>query len=643
MKIAFLYGPFSLGNPPPPDRLFDFANLWESPRGMTGSEHSCVSYAAEMCRRGHEVTLYVPQDGPDFSPGVKVRNLTHLSAEGGRFDVVYTWNEPDLLRAVPSGPMRMMNQQLNDFGYCQPGWEQCVDVLTAPSQPHLEYLRRLSHEAKSRKGEVVPNGCNPTIYDLTKKVPGRVAYISSPDRGLHWLLQEWPKIRKRVPEAHLRIYYYSLQRWIDHVKVITPAHPSESLREQGKRARYIDQMLPMLRGHGVELVGGVSRVQMARELSEAMVLAYPCDTVSWTEGFSVSTLEGCASGAIPVITNVDALGGIYGGYVPMVDAPVGRHLAEWAEHVIAHLKPGVHRETVVRQARMRAEHFAWPKLGRELEEMIYRHCPRLNANSERHVVMEPVEQKPTALRGPTRTEVRQFRGRSYNLRCTDYVRRGIPNEPFQHPSWFSFDDESEVRNRHWDIAPGDYVLDVGAAYGSYALPALACGAQAVWAWSPQGPEGEQPERDFLLQSFDANPEWKKAGQTLTVYDHGVYSREGWIDTATQAYSQTATGGKDEIHVTTIDRWMSSIGVNAYPRTVFCRWWMKLDVEGAEVEVLRGADLFIDLFRPRILVECHNFKRHSLEREVREHLEGCGYLHVATHPHHGVSHSFFMPK
>jgi hypothetical protein len=43
------------------------------------------------------------------------------------------------------------------------------------------------------------------------------------------------------------------------------------------------------------------------------VLAYPCDTTTWSEGFSCTTLEGCAARACPVIFGCDALGDIYRG------------------------------------------------------------------------------------------------------------------------------------------------------------------------------------------------------------------------------------------------------------------------------------------------------------------------------------------
>ena len=75
-------------------------------------------------------------------------------------------------------------------------------------------------------------------------------------------------------------------------------------------------------------------------------------------------------------------------------------------------------------------------------------------------------------------------------------------------------------------------------------------------------------------------------------------------------------------------------------------WMKLDVEGAEVEVLKGAKDLISKFCPKIQVENHVFKRASLYEEVRELLIGgnlgARYEEISTVQYHSVSHSLYFP-
>lgn len=317
MKLAFIYGQFSTGA-----RAFDVQNLESSKRGLTGSELSCLMYARAMAKRGHDVTMFLPMPGaPDayarLLDGVKMCPVHQL----GRlpFDVAYSWNEPDMLRGVKA-QLGMTNEQVNDFDYClkgSPAYHEIVDVFTSPSEPHRDYMVSRYPET-SGKWEIVPNGCDASQYTAAK-VPGRVLYASSPDRGLHLLLQCWPEIKRRVPHAHLRVLY-ELESWAKGLR--DNKWPDAGIQELGQRARYIELALARMKHLDVTAVGSVSRQDMAREMAEAQVLAYPCDTIRFTEGFSVTTLEACAAGAIPVINPVDSLGHIY-GELPSADG-VGR-------------------------------------------------------------------------------------------------------------------------------------------------------------------------------------------------------------------------------------------------------------------------------------------------------------------------------
>lgn len=368
MNLAFLYGPFSLGNRP-----IDYANPYTSKRGLTGSELSCFEFAMAMADRGHAAQVFCPGGGGRWNgDGVRTRPIRELTSIDSSWDVAYAWNEPDLLRNV-SAKLRMVNQQLNDFNYCRAGWERHVDVLTSPSAAHADYLNDLIPDGSRMQIEVLPNGCDPTQYDLTRKVTGRVIYASSPDRGLHLLLEAWPEIRRRVPGAHLRVFYEMgpwLQTFLNQENFVINGEVEKGLVETGYRARYIARALELLRSEGVEAVGSVSRQEMAREMSEAQCLAYPCDTIRFTEGFSVSTLEGCASGAVPVVSGCDALGSIYGELPTMVPAPIRDHGREFVDQVERVLQDDEYRSKAVDVGRAIADRHRWDVLAERLEGII---------------------------------------------------------------------------------------------------------------------------------------------------------------------------------------------------------------------------------------------------------------------------------
>jgi glycosyltransferase involved in cell wall biosynthesis len=256
----------------------------------------------------------------------------------------------------------MVNQQLNDFGYCQPGYDDFVDVYTSPSSSHMEFIR--GHTPSPHKWMVLPNGCDPSQYDPKLKVPGRVIYASSPDRGLHLLLQSWPAIKRAVPGANLRVFY-NMDDWISRFTGCENGAPD--FVELGNRARYIDLALRRMSNLDIVKVGSVSREQIAREMSEATVLAYPCDTICFTEGFSVTTMEACASGAVPVISSVDSLGQIYGDHTPTVRSPVSERLTEFSDLVVRGLSDSAFRDSVLSKTLKLANSHRWSSLVETIE------------------------------------------------------------------------------------------------------------------------------------------------------------------------------------------------------------------------------------------------------------------------------------
>src|ERR1700750_1177923 len=114
---------------------------------------------------------------------------------------------------------------------------------------------------------------------------------------------------------------------------------------------------------------------------------------------------------------------------------------------------------------------------------------------------------------------REFRGAKFRNVVTDL-----------HASDFTHDDEQEVRDRWWHVEPGDVVLDVGAAFGSYALPALALGARVV-AFSPA-----DFDTDLLDKNIDANPGFH---ERCEVWRLGIHERAGWFNATRCAFLEGA--------------------------------------------------------------------------------------------------------
>ncbi len=164
--------------------------------------------------------------------------------------------------------------------------------------------------------------------------------------------------------ATLRIFY-RLQPWIDDLKS-TPYYPP--IERNRTRALYIEEALKRLSGPewGVEVCDSVSHEEVLAEMRQAEVLLHPCETMSWSEGFSCTVADACASGAVPVISDCDALGEVYADLDPI---PVGQWDA-WRERVVAVLTNQGVRAHYAEKATALAQRLTWDAHVSRLDEVI---------------------------------------------------------------------------------------------------------------------------------------------------------------------------------------------------------------------------------------------------------------------------------
>lgn len=367
MKLALLLGKMSLGSRP----SVDLANFRGTP-GMTGTDTGFVRIGEELERMGHTVERSYPDKPPS-----------------GHYDAAIAVNEPDLLRGVDA-TVRTCAFWLNDVTFCRAGFDRHCDLFFSPSESHREQMLTRKTWQRVEVSQQNPNGvemykpdpdkwiavelgCDPERYlcqygaetiEPIAKVPGRVVYCSSPDRGLHWLLQEWPAIRKAVPHANLHIFY-TVQKWIDGLKGTPyPFPPIEALRA---RALYVENALKRLEGQGVTVRDAVSKETIELEMGRAECLAYPCDTIRWSEGFSCSLLEGCAARACPVTLETDCFPQVYGGVVPMVPR---EDIAGWRDLVVRALTDKAWRDEVNARVSAFATERTWRHTARKMSDAI---------------------------------------------------------------------------------------------------------------------------------------------------------------------------------------------------------------------------------------------------------------------------------
>jgi FkbM family methyltransferase len=171
------------------------------------------------------------------------------------------------------------------------------------------------------------------------------------------------------------------------------------------------------------------------------------------------------------------------------------------------------------------------------------------------------------------------------------------NPRWEIPTWdgsYELEVQQVLQER---LKPGSVFYDVGANIGFYSLLAARQGAQ-VFAFEPDVQNAESLERHVRLNSIAAKIEVIRAA---------VFSTSGFVafepaDSARghgNAHVGTKTedfNPKVEVPCTTLDDFTRE---HVVPDTI------KIDVEGAESNVLSGAEKLFTHYRPHLICEVHD--------------------------------------
>ena len=165
------------------------------------------------------------------------------------------------------------------------------------------------------------------------------------------------------------------------------------------------------------------------------------------------------------------------------------------------------------------------------------------------------------------------------------------------------------------------VIDVGAGLGLYTLPSLAMGA-IVHAFEPDVAQAE-----LLAESVRLN-RWGARG---FIWQIGLHRGNGEADL------HVGFAPRLRVPVRSLDSWWGEYG----PSTL---QWMKIDVEGEELNVLRGASATISQFHPTLVVENHQFMDSALESQAIELVRGwVPEYQTESVPYLSVTHTrFWIP-
>lgn len=185
----------------------------------------------------------------------------------------------------------------------------------------------------------------------------------------------------------------------------------------------------------------------------------------------------------------------------------------------------------------------------------------------------------------------------------------LPDEPGLAAAYA---DEQPVRDAHWKPRAGQVVMDIGAAVGSYTVPALAAGAGVI-AVDPDAGATAKLERVAALNGFT-----EYVVSNVAVFDNPGYPPEMRAALENSPWPYLIPRPDTD--------WFPLDELTAGLRRLD---WIKIDVEGAELGVLRSGRRTLTQHRPRLLIEDHTevypfVAAMDSRRQCRELLEAIGY-------------------
>jgi len=332
----------------------------EAPLG--GTESAAIYLTEALACLGHDVRIYNNCPVPRAVNGVEYRRWETCKADA-------LLDPPDVLVAVRDwhviannrfAPLQLFwtgdaSDQPFAKGLDSPADRTAIDFLMLQSEWQESTYR-------SRFG-LAPWRCLRTRLGfgpdfghqaVTSGVPRarRLVYASTPFRGLDLLLAWFPAIRKACPDAELRV--------CSSMRIY-------GISQQEDRARF-GPLYDLTCQPGVTLLGSVAQPQLAKEMAQARVLAYPNH---WPETFCIAAIEAQAAGCPVITSSLGALpetvgdGGVCIPGDPRSDPAFrDRFIAE----VVSLLTDDARWEAASRAAAYRArERYSWDLIAREWE------------------------------------------------------------------------------------------------------------------------------------------------------------------------------------------------------------------------------------------------------------------------------------
>lgn len=261
--------------------------------GIGGSEEAVVRLSEELVSLGWEVTVFAMPGKRAGYFGSTWKNYWEFNAKD-EFDVLVCWRQPAFFDLKLNARRKYLwLHDVTEKDELTPERLKNIDKIIYVSKYHSERPENIDvpQEKKMPSG----NGIMPADFDKLdgkfKRDLHRCIYMSANERGLRILLDVWPDVLKKVPDATLTPYY----GWQSFDAVN---------RDNPERMTWKALMIKQSEELGVPQSERLGHSDINKEIFKSGVFAYPC---IFPEVYAISFIKAVAGGAHAVTSDFAVL------------------------------------------------------------------------------------------------------------------------------------------------------------------------------------------------------------------------------------------------------------------------------------------------------------------------------------------------
>jgi glycosyltransferase involved in cell wall biosynthesis len=336
---------------------------WWSPKtlatGLGGSETAVVYTAKILAAKGHAVKVYC--DCPEMEgvyDGVEYKHFGQFAGDKIDCDVLISSRQPWVMDIPFRAGLKLLwihDVHCGAYNIQMQRWLLKFDAFLVLSDWHRDFVLETYPCLNPDAVIKTANGIDHQRFKKIEKRTNKLVYSSSLDRGLDNLLVMFPKIRERVPDAELHVYYGF--DWWEKFTALNGNPQSELAR--------IEAIKQALKQPGVFFHGKQSQQVVADAYLSAKVWAYP---TKFSETFCITAIEAQSGGCVPVTSDYAGLKDTVGSGFKL-DPDAYDYQIKFIEHVVAILTDDALFKAESNKAKKFAKKYTWESVVKQWEEI----------------------------------------------------------------------------------------------------------------------------------------------------------------------------------------------------------------------------------------------------------------------------------